>query len=255
MGLRDKLATTVTRGAESIRGAAERSNISTGAPQDWLQRALAAIPQPAAPVTQRWEASVGALVASQTSLPGPAARALHSLDTIGAVVVSPTEVGFDGTTIPWSDVVEVRLHSAVDLLPDVVIDKEVDRIRRLFPPVPGRKWLVHKTVDGLLTLALTAFNRPASEARAVPCEIVYRGSLGRTKQLSGGLFVAGALAELDGVSEAVVATAQAHRIPVTPVHGNGSESRAQHAQHLQARAGALRDRLSKKAEGTDEGKS
>ncbi|MEW1906938.1 hypothetical protein AB0442_00570 [Kitasatospora sp. NPDC085895] len=194
---------------------------------DWVRRALATLPPPEAPATDDWEVSIAALIGRHPRVPGPAVWLLHQLDGLGQVAFGPEKVGFDGEDVPWAKVQELRLHSTLDLLPDVVLDKEVDRIREFLPPVPGRKWVVARAAG--------------REERLLPCEIVHRGLLGRPRQLGGGLFAATALAALPAAADGLVATAKAHGVPVVPVEPTGT--RADRAERLRAASGRLRDRL------------
>lgn len=223
-------------GREKVLGAAGGAGEG-----DWARRALAALPPPPVPVTEPWEVSVAALIGRHPRVPGPAVRLLHLLDGLGQVAVGPDRVGFDGEDTAWEKVQEIRLHSTRDLLPDVVVEKEVDRIREFLPPVPGRKWVVTRAVEGLLTLVLAAAEAAEREDRLLPCEIVHRGLLGRPKQLGGGLFAAAVLASVPAASASILATAKARGIPVVTVGPSGV--RADRAQRLRVTSDGLRDRL------------
>ncbi|MFC0313711.1 hypothetical protein ACFQNE_07155 [Gordonia phosphorivorans] len=176
-------------------------------------------------------------------LPGPVTTAMRKLNELGQVHVSPTEIAFDGTVVPWSAVVSVQLHDTAALVPSASIDKEVDKIRKLLPPFPARKFLVGKMVDGLLVLILSALERSSADPRPVPCQIIYRNKLGQTREVSGGLFAAAALTTVTNLAECIVATAHAHRIPVYVAADSAAVDRGQRAQQLRAAAAAIRGRI------------
>ncbi|WP_030276130.1 hypothetical protein [Streptomyces sp. NRRL B-24484] len=247
MGVRDG-AQEIGRRAGTALGTAARTGRAKArnvvGEGDWVRRALATLPPPEAPATEEWEVSIAALIGRHPRVPGPAVRLLHQLDGLGQVAFGPEKVGFDGEDVPWTKVQELRLHSTLDLLPDVVLDKEVDRIREFLPPVPGRKWVVARAAEGLLTLVMAAAEAAEAagrEERLLPCEIVHRGLLGRPRQLGGGLFAATALAALPVAADSLVATAKSHGVPVVPVEPTGT--RADRAERLRAASGRLRDRV------------
>ncbi|WP_405012825.1 hypothetical protein [Kitasatospora sp. NBC_01539] len=244
MGVRDTAQDIGRRAGAAIGAAAHtgrgkaRNVVGEG---DWVRRALASLPPPEAPAAVEWEVSIAALIGRHPRVPGPAVRLLHLLDGFGQVAVGPERVGFDGDDVAWEKVQELRLHSTLDLLPDVVVGKEVDRIREYLPPVPGRRWVVTRAAEGLVTLVLAAVEAAEREDLLLPCEIVHRGLLGRPKQLNGGLFAAAVLALLPAASESLIATAKARGIPVVAVDPDGV--RADRAQRLRSTSAALRDRL------------
>ncbi|MFD8596905.1 hypothetical protein ACFV1L_18080 [Kitasatospora sp. NPDC059646] len=210
---------------------------------DWARRAVETHPKPDDPLTAPWEISLAGLIGRLPHVPGPAVRLLHLLDGLGQVAVGPDEVGFDGEPVAWGKVLEIRCHSTVDLLPDVVVEREVDRIRELLPPVPGRKWLVTKAAEGLLTLALAATAAAEREDRPLPCEIVVKNLIGRPKSLAGGLFAASALTLLPEAGERILAEARSRGIPVTVVDDPMTGVHAEHAAQLRGAAERLAEAL------------
>ncbi|MEV6208629.1 hypothetical protein [Kitasatospora sp. NPDC051914] len=247
MGVRDTAQGIGRRAGEAIGSAARTGRVKARnvvGEGEWVRRALAALPPPEAPAVEDWEVSIAALIGRHPRVPGPAVWLLHQLDGFGQVSFGPEKVGFDGEDVDWAKVQELRLHSTLDLLPDVVVDKEVDRIREFLPPLPGRKWVVTKAAEGLLTLALAAVEaaeEAGREERLLPCELVHRGLLGRPRKLGGGLFAAAALASLPLAAKSLVATAEAHGVPVVEVDPAGT--RAERAQRLRATSDRLRERL------------
>ncbi|WP_354641103.1 hypothetical protein [Kitasatospora camelliae] len=240
MGVLDT-AQGLGRRAGAALGNAGRTVRAKAGEGDWVRRALASVPAPESPAEESWELSLAAMIGTLPKVPGPAVRLLHQLDGLGQVVFGPERIGFDDEDVEWSRVTELRLHSTAELLPDVVVDKEVDRIREFLPPVPGRKWLVGKIAEGLLTLVLTAAEAAVREERMLPCEVVYRSRLGRPKQLGGGLFAAAALAARPDAAKSLIATAEALGIPVVTVEPTGT--RADRAQRLRATSARIQDRL------------
>lgn len=212
---------------------------------DWARRALEGHPKPAAPPLEPWEVSLAGLVGRLPHVPGPAVRLLHLLDGLGQVAVGPEEVGFDGETASWDKVLEVRCHSTVDLLPEVAVEREVDRIREFLPPVPGRKWLVTRVAEALLTVAIAAGTAAERQTRHLPCEIVAKNLIGRPKQLAGGLFAASALTLVPEAGESILAAARERGIPVTVVEDPMTGVHAEHAARLRAASQRLTDALAR----------
>ncbi|GAA2125814.1 hypothetical protein GCM10009759_77970 [Kitasatospora saccharophila] len=225
----------------AVSGAVASARARAGS--DWARRALETHPKPGVPPTEDWEVSLAGLVGRLPHVPGPAVRLLHLLDGLGQVAVGPDEVGFDGESVAWGKVLEIRCHSTVDLLPDVVVEREVDRIREFLPPVPGRKWLVTRAAEALLTLALAATAAAERQERSLPCEIVAKNLIGRPKTLAGGLFAASALTLIPEAGEALLATARERGIPVTVVDDPMTGLHAERAARLRSTADRLTEAL------------
>ncbi|BAJ29903.1 MULTISPECIES: hypothetical protein [Kitasatospora] len=225
----------------AVTGAVASARAKAGS--DWARRALETHPKPEVPLTAEWEVSLAGLVGRLPHVPGPAVRLLHMLDGLGQVAVGPDEVGFDGESAPWGKVLEIRCHSTLDLLPDVVVDREVDRIREFLPPVPGRKWLVTRAAEALLTVAMAATAAAERQERSLPCEIVAKNLIGRPKNLAGGLFAASALTLIPEAGEAILATARARGIPITVVEDPMTGLHAERAVRLRATTDRLTDAL------------
>ncbi|MFK0193903.1 hypothetical protein [Kitasatospora sp. NPDC090308] len=225
------------------RAGAALASVRTRVGTDWARRALETHPKPGTPPTQEWEVSLAGLVGRLPRVPGPAVRLLHLLDGLGQVAVGPEQVGFDGESAAWDKVLEIRCHSTVDLLPDVVVDREVDRIREFLPPVPGRRWLVTRAAEALLTVALAATATAERQERPLPCEIVAKNLLGRPKNLAGGLFAASALTLIPEAGEAVLAAARERGIPVTVVEDPMTGLHAERAAQLRGAADRLTEAL------------
>ncbi|MEV7216076.1 hypothetical protein AB0O31_23685 [Kitasatospora cineracea] len=235
---------------ESVSGAVASARARVGS--DWARRALETHPKPGVPLTEEWEVSLAGLVGRLPHVPGPAVRLLHLLDGLGQVAVGPEELGFDGESVAWGKVLEIRCHSTVDLLPDVVVEREVDRIREFLPPVPGRKWLVTRAAEALLTVALAATAAAERQERSLPCEIVAKNLIGRPKSLAGGLFAASALTLIPEAGEAVLAAARERGIPVTVVDDPMTGLHAERAAQLRGAADRLTEAL-RRLRATDPG--
>lgn len=221
-----------------------RDALGKAADRDWAKTALDSVDRPAAPADRLWELSIAALVGRHPRVPGVAVKLLGLLDGFGAVAVGPGKVGFDGDEPSWDKVLEVRTHSMAGILPDSAVEKEIDRIRAKLPPVPGRKWVVTKATEGLLTLVMAATDIARhTEDRQIACEIVYSGLLGRPKQVPAGLVACAILTAIPEASDSIVATAQARGIPVRPVVSGGIVPRTERAERLQQATSRLAARL------------
>jgi hypothetical protein len=181
---------------------------------------FAAVPRPSEQLTKPWKLSLATLFSSHPRVPSIAGRLLRRFDKFGSVMIGPKRVGFDEKKIPWNRVIEIRVHTATNLVPPVVLAREADRVRELLPPIPGRRWLVRKVARALHTVVMAFATPPRwTERTAVmlPCEIVYRTVLGRRASRSAGLFAALVLAAIPEASQSLLTMAQARRIPVRAV--------------------------------------
>lgn len=238
----------ISRGADARRTGANASG-------EWVLGVLSALPAPAAPATQEWEFSLGALVCRHPRVPAVTARALRPFDGLGALRFGPESVGFEGEEIPWRKVTGLRLHDAFSAMTTEALDAEVDRIREVLPPLPGRKWAVTKVVEGLATVMLAALEQ-ASEQRLdavnVACEVTYRGALGREKTLRANLFTTALLAHQVDVAHSLVVTAQAAGVPVVPADPSALDVKAvERVRALRERTDAMALEL-REQEGEDD---
>lgn len=235
-------AAAAGRGAVGRAVDAGRDGISSG---DWARTALGALDVPDAPATATWEYSLGVLISRHPRVPAATAKPLRALDGLGAVRFGPEGVGFDGEDIPWEKVVGIRLHDAFAAMTTDGLDGEVDRIREVLPPLPGRKWVVGKAVEAAATVMLASLEQAAEQrldSVDVACEITYKGLLGRQKTLKASLFATALLAQRPEVARSLVATAEARGVPVTPAEPM-KEDAAQRATALRARTDAMAERL------------
>lgn len=255
MAIRDQLrgiggavgsAAASGRAAVGNRIGAGRARVASG---DWVRGTLDALPAPAAPATVAWEFSLGALVCRHPKVPAITARPLRLLDGLGAVRFGPESVGFDGEDIPWEKVIRLTVHDAFASMTTAALDTEVDRVREVLPPLPGRKWAVTKVVEGLLTVVLASLEQADDrrlDSAEVACEITYRGLLGREKTLRASLFATALLARQTAVADSLVATARAHGVEVVaaiPEGGADDAAAAERTRVLRARTDAVSARL------------
>ncbi|MFI1583476.1 hypothetical protein [Embleya sp. NPDC020630] len=260
MAIRDQLrgiggavgsAAASGRAAVGSRIGAGRARVASG---EWVHATLDALPAPAAPTFVAWEFSLGALVCRHPKVPAITARPLRLLDGLGAVRFGPETVGFDGEDIPWEKVVRLTTHDAFESMTTAALDTEVDRIREVLPPLPGRKWAVTKVVEGLLTVVLASLEQ-ADDRRIdrvpVACEITYRGLLGRERTLRASLFATALLARQTAVAESLVATARAHGVEVVEAASAGGSDDAAVAERtrvLRARTDTIATKLRAQSE-------
>ncbi|MFF7726888.1 hypothetical protein [Streptomyces sp. NPDC008001] len=233
--------------AQAVQRGADAGRAGTSATGGWVLSVLRSLPAPAAPAPEEWEFSLGALVCSHPRVPAVTAKALRTLDGIGALRFGPASVGFDGEDVPWDKVVHLRLHDAFSAMSTEALDTEIDRIRDLLPMVPGRKWLVTKVVEGLASVMLAALEQAAErrlETVDVACEITYRGAFGIKKTLRANMFTTALLAQQDEVMHSLVLTAQANGVPVLPAEAPQTGTRtADRVLALRARTDAVAAQL------------
>lgn len=245
-GAADKTGSAVSKLAQAGRATHRHlgrtaGQMVGGGDRDWARTVLADVEKPDEPVSRPWRVSIATLIGQHPKVPGIAAKPLGLLDRFGEVTITPDEVGFDGKNVAWDKVLEVRTHSIAGVLPDVAVEKEVDRIRELLPPIPGRKWVVTKAAEGLLTLLLATTDMPGAHTDStgpddtvIACEIVFKNLIGRPKQLAAGLFGTAILGAIPEATASLIATAQARSVPVHPVASDAIGSRAERAQRLRA---------------------
>ena len=236
--------------------------MSTGAPvepevtaerQESAQRLVAqakalalAMPRPEVPLQSEWNAGLGHLVRATPGFPDRLSRLLGPLDKVAEVRLTPDLIGFDGQEAPWRDVAEVRLAPVADLLSAALLDRELERLVGVLPPVPGRKWAVRRITELITGLAVAAVESVmpapgAGQPLLVTSSVVARGRLGRQRQLAPGLFAAALCATIPEVTDAVRDAADRHGVPViAPPPGPDARRRI---EDLAALAAAFRTKL------------
>jgi hypothetical protein len=173
---------------------------------------LAQMPMPQAPATETWTLSIGSLVGRAGNLPPGGAKALGLLDRFGRVSVGPDQVGIDSDDVRWSEVTAVRTSPAGAMLGQNAVAHELERIKRLLPPVPGRAAVLGQVEAVLGALLAGALGSPGS---AVVSAIESTGRLGRTRTVSVGLAAALVLSAMPEVDRSIRVTAEQRGIPVS----------------------------------------
>lgn len=206
---------------EAVQSAGRSAVATARQADDWVLNQLKSVRPPALPLAETWKLSIGGIVAAHPKAPRLTGRLLAPLDRIGAIEIGPDEIGFDGDTVAWGRVTEIRTRSLSELAVGAVWDFAIDDLRTRLPPVPGRKWAVTKVLQVLLamTVDLEKQIEVAEEEGApqhVACEIVHRGRIQRNKESTTGLFSALALCTLPQVGEALAAAAAERGVPVVP---------------------------------------
>lgn len=192
-------------------------------------------PAPGA-ITGRWAAGVGDTLARLAPVPDVLRGPLRLLNHFGGVAISDDEVEFDGDSVDWSDVHEIRTHALLGYLFSGALDRQVDRLPLPWFPFRGL------VLDTAAQLALTTLVGVAGhmlggvrEAR-IPAEVRYRGVL-RDRELTPGILAALLLAD-PAVRDALIATAEAHEVKVRRAERDAlddAERRARHVKNLLAK--------------------
>jgi hypothetical protein len=202
-----------------------------------VQTMLAHVQRPPVVLTEPWHVSIATLVSAHPKVPSIAARPLRRFDKFGSVTIGPARVGFDGKTIRWNRIIEIRTYpNASYIPPSVVINRESDRVREMLPPIPGRRRIVRAVAGGAVTVlsAFTPQPRQSPEtAPLLPCEIVYRNVVGRRTSLSAGLFAATVLTQIPEASNSLLTMAAGHNVPVRAVPDGVSARRAARSDRVQ----------------------
>ncbi|WP_335979328.1 hypothetical protein [Streptomyces sp. CA2R106] len=207
-------AATVRTQAASTADAARAQAAAGG---DWVMDAVARLGTPQAPVTQPWEISLSRLLGAHPRVPSAVARPLRLLDRLGAIHLAPQSVGFDGESVPWEKVTEIRMVDGYRLLTREFIDTALDGIRGALWGVPGREWVLGRAAEALTGLVMSQVQRGggAFAEVLVPGEIVHRGRFGRSRSLSASLYPTAILLASPGVVESFTATARARGVTVS----------------------------------------
>ena len=212
--LRRRLGEAAT--AASARVTTLSPSTAVGTSRETIQSRLAALPMPAAPAVEPWEVSAASLVTSSGNgmAAAAASRALRLLNRFGRVAVSPQGVGLDDEDVPWVEVRELRSGYVRDVMTRSAFDREIQRLQKLLPPMPGRSWVVGRIADVLRTLLDRAL--PTTEGgRVVVTGLTYTGRRGETKTVDGGFASILLLAVLPAVDRSIRETAALFNVPAT----------------------------------------
>lgn len=167
---------------------------------------------PAGPVSSRWSFGIGDAVVGLTRAPAPVSAVLRLLNHFGGLGISADAVEFDGDAVDWADVESVETHSLVGYLLSGALDAQIGKLP--LPRFPGRGLLLDVASDAVLTaLVATAGDAAAGLLHVrIPAEVNYRGMI-RHRTLSAGMLATLLMAD-PAVRDALIATAQAHGVPV-----------------------------------------
>jgi len=211
---------TPESGAEPVGAEAADAELADDAGWDTvalqrLQAALERIAGPERPLVAPWGVSVGDLVARAWDVPRPAKALLRQLNRFGAVRLSPDGVGMDDDDVAWDRLVEVHLASLIKVLQEDAVERELVRLGRFLPPVPGRTWLLRR-VSRVVSALVTRFTpRTERESPLVPFELVRRGRAGRLSTVGGGVVSALLWAAVPEASAVLVAECEERGVLVT----------------------------------------
>ena len=185
MRLRGRLSDAGTAARGPLAGRMPAAGLA-GAMQGWL----AGLPMPSAPATETWTLSIGNLLLRGGG-PPVAGKALVSLDRFGRVSIGPDHVGIDGEDVAWGTVTAVRTSPPVTaLLSQDVVRREVERVKRLVPPMPGRSLVLARIGTVLGDLLGRALSGGALSPGTVVSAVESTGRLGRQKIVDVGLTAA-----------------------------------------------------------------
>lgn len=182
----------------------------------------------------RWAIGVGDAVARL--VPGPEALddLLRLLNRFGGVAISDESIEYDGDSVDWDDVKEIRTHALLGYLFSGALDRQIDRLP--LPWFPFRGLLVETAAQVVLTALVAATGRVLHGAKdiRIPSDVRYRGLL-RDRELSPGVLAALLLA-VPGVQEQLVSAAQRHGVAVNRAHQDALDDAERRARQVRRAA-------------------
>ena len=214
----------------------------------WMRESIAAAPAPMVPWANPWKCTLAGILVRRPGSPLLTIHPLTLLDRFGALHLDSEQVGFDGEPRAWSKVGGVRLNTAFDLLTTRALEQEVDRIRLLLPPVPGRKRVLMFLAENLATVLLAALDQGEDAlGREIVGEVQHRGRVpGSRPAVRPGLFAAALLSLRPDINEALIGEARRHEVRVTPadrVRRPPARSREERIAVLRGRTDAIIERI------------
>jgi hypothetical protein len=219
--------------------------VPTATPDDdasWLQALLQSHRPDPGPISGRWALGVGDMVANHSLTPGKLRGLVRKLNYFGGVAISEDAVEFDGDTVEWADVEEVRTRSLIEYMFTGGLDSQIDRLP--VPWFPFRRRVIGAISRGALTLLLAAAKQQleggAMDIR-IPAEVHYRGLL-RKRELTPGMLAAVILAD-PAVRSCFEATAQANGVTVCPAEDDVMDDADERAEQIKSMLAKLGDRL------------
>lgn len=139
---------------------------------------------------------------------------VRALANISQVRITPTEITFDGETVPWDRVTQIRTRPLADYLQLDAVREQIDGVP--MPPFPGRRQVLARLADTMLKQAVATADHELNQRNEgvyIVAEVEYRGALGRRKTMHADALTALLLAD-QAVRDRVAATAQRHGVPV-----------------------------------------
>ena len=224
---------------------------------NWMRESIAAAPAPTVPWTNPWKCTLAGILVRRPGSPLLTIHPLTLLDRFGALHLDGEQVGFDGEPHDWSKVGGVQMHPAFDLLTTRALGQEVDRIRPLLPPVPGRKRVLLFLAQNLSTVLLAALDQGDDAlGREIVGEVLYRGRVpGGRRAARPGLFAAALLSLRPDINDALVEEARRHGVTVTPadhVHRPAARGSEKRIALLRQRTDAIIERISGESDPVDD---
>jgi hypothetical protein len=222
----------------------------------WMRESIAAAPAPTTPWANPWKCTLAGILVRRPDSALLTVHPLTLLDRFGALHLDAEQVGFDGEPHEWPRVGGVRMHTAFDLLTTRALGQEVDRIRPLLPPVPGRKRVLMFLAQNLSTVLLAALDQGDDAlGREITGELLYRGLVpGGRRAARPGLFAAALLSLRPDVNEALVEEARRHGVAVTPadrVRRPAARGKEKRIALLRSRTDAIIERINRESDPAD----
>jgi hypothetical protein len=228
-------------GADDPEERADDSDVSEVV--EVFRRLLAEHRPPPGQLYDGWSMGVGDVLASLPKVPKRVRGLIRKLNRFGGVSLSPQEIVLDGDDVPWEKVTEVRTRHLVGYLVGDAVQQQVEGLP--MPPFPGRRRLLDALGQALLTLTIATAEEQLDKVDFfIPAEIVYKASFGRRKELNAGFISALILAE-PAVIEALIATAKARGITVTPADDDMVATAEERAAQIREKITALQGELDK----------
>jgi hypothetical protein len=180
-----------------------------------MRASIDAAPAPTPPWTNPWQCTLAGILVRRPGSPLLTIGPLPLLDRFGALYLDGLHVGFDGRRVEWDKVTSLRTRNARELLTTDSLKQEVDRIRPLLPPVPGRKKLLTYLAKHLAMVLVAALDQGDDAlSREIVAEIRYKGAVPGTRQVvRPALFAAALLSLRPDINDALVAEALRRELP------------------------------------------
>ncbi|HEX2214003.1 MAG TPA: hypothetical protein VHH12_11280 [Mycobacterium sp.] len=218
----------------------EQTGLSDDA--SWLQALLEKRRPDPGPVDGRWALGIGDMVADHSLTPDRLRWLVRKLNHFGGVAISEDAVEFDGDSVEWAEIEEIRTRSLIEYLFTGGVDKQIDKLP--IPWFPFRRKVLGAISRAALTLLLAAAKQQleggALEIR-IPAEVRYDGLL-RTRELAPGMLAAVILAD-PAVRQCFEATASAHAVSVTPADDDVMDSADERADQIRSMLDAISARV------------